>query len=181
MDCIMGYIQETMLSLRYIPDLFHTTYLIRMKARRFWSYKGFNVIAKCGFRFVISGENITNIWSSWLVIVKKGVNKFQSMNTCLVEVCKNICMVSCYIEDCALQKDVIPYSREHMSKRFKVYLGMFHVSARVGIYSCLYTPQKATWFLKILFTKAKFEGHKWCKLKLWKKTQMVGSNWWGPR
>jgi hypothetical protein len=69
---------------------------------------------------------------------------------------------------CALQKEVIscqPYSREHMSKRLSVYLGMFHVSARVGIYSCLYTPQKATWFLKILFTKAKFEGHKWCKLK----------------
>jgi len=73
------------------------------------------------------------------------------------------------IEDCALQKEVISYSREHMSKRLKVYLGMFHVSARIGIYSCLYTPQKATWFLKILFTKAKFEGHKWCKLKFWKK------------
>jgi hypothetical protein len=53
--------------------------------------------------------------------------------------------------------------------RWSVYLGMFHVSARVGIYSCLYTPQKATRFLKILFTKAKFEGHKWCKLKFWKK------------
>ncbi len=65
--------------------------------------------------------------------MKKEVNKFQSMNTCLVEVCKNICMVSCHIEDCALEKEVISYSRKHMSKRLKVYLGMFHVSARVGI------------------------------------------------
>jgi len=42
---------------------------------------------------------------------------------------------------------------------------MFHVSARVGIFSCSYTPQIATWFFKVPFTKAKVEGHKWCKLK----------------
>jgi hypothetical protein len=64
-----------------------------------------------------------------------------------------------------------------MSKRSTSHLGMLDASDRVGILSSSYTSQKTSWFLKVLFIKAKIEGHKWCKLKFLKSlTQMVGSN-----
>ncbi len=58
--------------------------------------KGCDVGVKCGFRFVARMKNFVNILSKSSVIATQKMNKFQSMNTCLVELC-NVFMVSCFI------------------------------------------------------------------------------------
>ncbi len=54
---------------------------------------------KCGFRQMVSmRDSVNKLCKSLVIPTTRDMSKFQSMNTCLVELCNNIFMVSsCFL------------------------------------------------------------------------------------